>query len=194
MRFHRAVRFLALALVLLAIPAALSSPSSAQIAIGISVHIGPPALPVYDQPICPGAGYLWTPGYWAWDDDGGYYWVPGTWVVAPVGMLWTPGYWGWNNGLYAWNAGYVGQCPFEGLHFPLAIGDRSGQIGVRYGLHGRAAQWFQSHGFGHALAGNASGAMTRLTFGLVGVDTTLRHSQRRQGECNYQAEQSDSLQ
>ncbi len=74
----------------------------------ISVRIGPPALPVYAQPICPGPGYYWTPGYWAWDDDGGYYWVPGTWVVAPVGMLWTPGYWGWGGGFYVWHAGYWG--------------------------------------------------------------------------------------
>jgi hypothetical protein len=55
----------------------MSSASFAQ--IRISVAFGPPALPVYDQPLCPGDGYLWTPGYWAWDDDGGdYYWVPGT--------------------------------------------------------------------------------------------------------------------
>ena len=107
MKLPRAVRLLTFGLLLLIIPAALSSPSSAQIGIGIgiSVHIGPPALPVYEQPLCPAAGMLWTPGYWSWDDDGGYYWVPGTWVVAPVGMLWTPGYWGWNNGAYAWNGG-----------------------------------------------------------------------------------------
>ncbi|HTA48370.1 MAG TPA: hypothetical protein VK930_02865, partial [Verrucomicrobiae bacterium] len=102
------VRFLVFGLLLLVIPAVFSSTSTAQIGIGISVRIGPPALPVYEQPICPAPGYLWTPGYWAWSDDAGYYWVPGTWVVAPVGMLWTPGYWGWNDGVYAWNAGYWG--------------------------------------------------------------------------------------
>src|SRR5271165_6752696 len=54
----------------------------------ISVGIGPPALPVYSQPLCPGPGYIWTPGYWAWA-PGGYYWVPGTWAVPPqVGFLW----------------------------------------------------------------------------------------------------------
>src|SRR5271165_4640125 len=68
----------------------------AQIGIGISVSFAPPALPVYEQPLCPADGYLWTPGYWAYDDDNGYYWVPGTWVEVPqVGFLWTPGYWGW---------------------------------------------------------------------------------------------------
>jgi len=118
MKLHRAVRFLVFALLLLAIPAALSSPSSAQIGIGIgiSVQIGPPALPVYEQPICPSPGFLWAPGYWAWSDDAGYYWVPGTWVEPPtVGLLWTPGYWGWNNGAYVWNGGYWGpQIGFYG--------------------------------------------------------------------------------
>ena len=85
-----------------------SAVSFGQIAVGVSVRIGPPALPVYAQPICPGPGYYWTPGYWGWNDDGGYYWVPGTWVVAPVGMLWTPGWWGWGGGLYLWHAGYWG--------------------------------------------------------------------------------------
>jgi hypothetical protein len=95
---------LLLALVVLTFSAA----SFSQIAVGISVRVGPPPLPVYAQPICPGPGYFWTPGYWAWNDDEGYYWVPGTWVVAPVGMLWTPGYWGWGGGFYAWHAGYWG--------------------------------------------------------------------------------------
>jgi len=112
---------------LLIIPAALSSPSSAQIAIGISVRVGPPALPVYEQPICPGPGYLWTPGYWAWGDDDGYYWVPGTWVVAPVGMLWTPGYWGWGGGVYAWHAGYWG--PHIGFYGGINYGFGYGGVG-----------------------------------------------------------------
>src|SRR5271156_31552 len=127
MKLHRAVRFIVFGLLLLIIPAALSSSSSAQIAIGISVRIGPPALPVYEQPICPGPGYLWTPGYWGWTDDDGYYWVPGTWVVAPVGMLWTPGYWGWNNGLYVWNAGYWG--PHIGFYGGINYGFGYGGVG-----------------------------------------------------------------
>jgi hypothetical protein len=118
MKLPPSVRLLGFALLLLVIPATLSSPSAAQIGIGIgiSVRIGPPALPVYQQPICPGLGYLWTPGYWAWSDDDGYYWVPGTWVEAPEpGLLWTPGYWGWNDGAYAWNGGYWGsQIGFYG--------------------------------------------------------------------------------
>jgi len=109
----------------------LSTPSAAQIGIGISVRIGPPALPVYAQPICPGPGYLWTPGYWGWNDDGGYYWVPGTWVVAPVGMLWTPGYWGFAGGFYGWHAGYWG--PHVGFYGGINYGFGYGGVGFAGG-------------------------------------------------------------
>ena len=94
--------------------------SFGQVAVGISVRFGPPAIPVYAQPICPGPGFFWTPGYWAWNDAGGYYWVPGTWVMAPVGMFWTPGYWGWGNGLYLWHAGYWG--PHVGFYGGINYG------------------------------------------------------------------------
>ncbi len=104
-----------------------SAASQAQIALGISVRIGPPALPVYEQPLCPGPGYLWTPGYWAWSDDDGYYWVPGTWVVAPVGLLWTPGYWGWGDGVYAWHGGYWG--PHIGFYGGVNYGFGYGGVG-----------------------------------------------------------------
>jgi hypothetical protein len=81
-----------------------------QVAIGVSVNFAPPELPVYEQPICPDEGYIWTPGYWAWDDeDGDYYWVPGTWVLAPEpGFLWTPGYWGWGGSAFIFHEGYWG--------------------------------------------------------------------------------------
>ena len=89
--------------VMMAAPAA-----RANVAVGVAIRIGPPALPVYAQPLCPGPGYIWTPGYWAWG-DAGYYWVPGTWVLPPeAGLLWTPGYWAFSDGVYVWNAGYWG--------------------------------------------------------------------------------------
>src|SRR6202158_879772 len=108
-KMKRSIRGFVFGILMLSISVlSLSTASSAQIGIGISVRIGPPALPVYAQPLCPGPGSFWTRGYCAWDDDDGYYWVPGTWVLAPVGMLWTPGYWGWNDGFYLWNGGYWG--------------------------------------------------------------------------------------
>jgi hypothetical protein len=105
MKVIRLLPIIVLAALLLSLPTA----SFAQVSIGVAVNIGPPALPVYDQPICPGANYIWTPGYWAWNSYD-YYWVPGTWVVAPAyGLLWTPGWWGWGNGGYFWHTGYWGQ-------------------------------------------------------------------------------------
>ena len=85
-------------------------PAWAQLSIDISVNIEPPALPVYEQPPLPALGYIWTPGFWAWDaDDEDYYWVPGAWVAPPRrGLLWTPAYWGWNEGVYLFHSGYWG--------------------------------------------------------------------------------------
>src|SRR5271163_3868640 len=74
---------------------------NAQVSVGVSVGIAPPELPVYVQPDCPVDGYLWQPGYWAYDDVDGYYWVPGVWIEPPeVGFLWTPGYWGWGGSAF----------------------------------------------------------------------------------------------
>jgi hypothetical protein len=111
MRGIRLVSSMVFALVLFAlVTLAMPALSFAQFSLSISVNIAPPALPVYEQPVIPSPGYLWTPGYWAWSPDyGDYYWVPGTWVRAPqVGVLWTPGYWGWRGGAFIWNAGYWG--------------------------------------------------------------------------------------
>src|SRR5579863_10014162 len=105
----------------------LAMPASASAQIGIAIRIGPPALPVYAQPVCPGDGYLWTPGYWAYGPVG-YYWVPGVWVRPPrVGLLWTPGYWGFAGGLYGWHAGYWG--PHVGFYGGVNYGFGYGGVG-----------------------------------------------------------------
>ena len=122
---------------LLALVALITSTASfAQ--VGISVSFGPPALPVYEQPLCPGEDYLWTPGYWAYDDDDGYYWVPGTWVEAPqVGVLWTPGYWGWGGNAFVFYEGYWG--PQVGFYGGINYGFGYGGVGYEGG------HWEGSH-------------------------------------------------
>lgn len=103
-------------------------PALASAGTYVSITVAPPPLPVYAQPVCPGDGYIWTPGYWAWDGDE-YYWVPGTWVLAPaVDVFWTPGYWGWGGGYYAWHAGYWG--PHVGFYGGVNYG--YGYTGVGY--------------------------------------------------------------
>jgi hypothetical protein len=104
------VRALAGLLGAIAALAALPQTANAGVFIGVGVSVGipPPPLPIYEQPPIPGPGYIWTPGYWAWD-GAQYYWVPGTWVLAPFyGALWTPGYWGWDGGFYVFHPGYWG--------------------------------------------------------------------------------------
>jgi hypothetical protein len=94
--------------------------------VGISIGIAPPPIPIYEQPYAPAAGYIWTPGYWAYDS--GYYWVPGVWVPPPrIGFLWTPGYWGYNGSNYFFNEGYWG--PTVGFYGGI-------NYGYGYGGHG----------------------------------------------------------
>jgi hypothetical protein len=93
-----------------ALPAYLMVPAHAQIAIDVSVDVAPPPLPYYEQPPIPAEGYIWAPGYWAWDTVAlDYYWVPGTWVLPPQPeLLWTPAWWGWADGRYGFHPGYWG--------------------------------------------------------------------------------------
>lgn len=111
---------------------ALLVPTRSSASVFVSVSFAPPPLLVYSQPPCPGPGYIWTPGYWAFDDEyGDYYWVPGTWVLAPYhGWYWTPGYWGWANHYYVWHPGYWG--PFVGFYGGINYG--YGYTG--HGYHG----------------------------------------------------------
>ncbi len=122
MRLLHSARWLLLALLLSFVPA------SSYAGVFISVGFAPPILPVYEQPPCPGPDLMWTPGYWAYGDDG-YYWVPGAWVPAPYeGALWTPPYWGWSSGLFVFHEGYWG--PHVGYYGGVNYG--YGYMGVGF--------------------------------------------------------------
>lgn len=135
MRFAKLLCSLSLVLGALTLPAQ----SRAQVSVGIAVRIGPPALPVYEQPLCPGGGYVWIPGYWSYTDDG-YFWVPGTWVLPPEeGLLWTPGYWAWRDDAYVWYAGYWG--PTVGFYGGINYGFGYPGTGF-YGGYWRGGSYF----------------------------------------------------
>ena len=109
------------------------APAASFAGVFISVGFAPPALPVYTQPICPGDGYLWNPGYWAYGEEG-YYWVPGVWVQPPsVGLLWTPGYWGWGGNAFLFHEGYWGPHVgfYGGINYGFGYGG-SGFYGGRW--------------------------------------------------------------
>ena len=112
----RWLRYLALPVLMMVM--AMASPAQ----VVISVNFAPPALPVYEQPPCPAEGYIWTPGFWAYDYDfDDYYWVPGTWVLAPEpGYFWTPPYWGWSGAAFIFHEGYWG--PVVGFYGGINYG------------------------------------------------------------------------
>ena len=122
------------------------------------ITIAPPPLPLYAQPTVPGDGYIWTPGYWAWNavnDD--YHWVPGTWVLAPeFGQLWTPGYWVFNGNGYLWSAGYwdtqVGY--YGGLNYGY------GYSGIGY----RGGRWEGEHFRYNAAVSHVNPTITQGTY------------------------------
>lgn len=162
----------------------LPSPAVAQAVVSITV--APPVLPVYAQPVIPGPGYLWAPGYWAWGPDG-YYWVPGTWVQPPeVGLLWTPGFWGWGDGVYLWHVGYWG--PHIGFYGGINYG--FGYTGSGYaGGHWDHGQFFYNravNNFGGAHLTNVYNDpvhvtnVTRVAFNGGRGGTTARPSPQEQ--------------
>jgi Domain of unknown function (DUF4124)/WXXGXW repeat (2 copies) len=84
-----------------------ANPNSESIA-AVSSAAPPPPLPEEDQPTLPEDGYLWTPGYWYWRDQG-YVWILGGWERPPrVGVLWTPGYWSKAGAVFVFHPGQWG--------------------------------------------------------------------------------------
>jgi YXWGXW repeat-containing protein len=130
--------------------------------VSFTANDPPPPLPVYEQPVIPGDGYLWMPGYWSWNDEG-YFWVPGTWVEPPqAGLLWTPGYWGFDGGVYGFRQGYWGaSVGFYG--------------GVNYG--------FGYGGVGFA-GGRWDGGHFAYNTAVTHVDTTIIHNTYNQTVIN----------
>ena len=143
----------------------MSAASFAQ--IGISISFAPPELPVYEQPICPGDGYLWTPGYWAYANDyDDYYWVRGTWVMAPeVGLLWTPAYWGWGGNGYVFYDGYWGQ----------QVGFYGG-VSYGYGYYGNGyegGRWDNGHFFYNRSVNNVNVTVIHNVYNTTVINSTV---------------------
>ena len=134
--------------------------------VRVAITFGPPALPVYEQPACPGEDYIWTPGYWAYDYDyNDYYWVPGTWVQAPEpGFFWTPGYWGWEREAFVFHEGYWG--PHVGFY---------GGINYGYGYFGdgyEGGRWDRGHFFYNRSVNNVNVTIIHNVYNTTVINKT----------------------
>ena len=68
-------------------------------------NVPPPAVRVEAYGVAPGAGYVWTPGYWGWR-GGSYVWVGGRWALPPrARAVWAAPYWEHYRGRYRFHEG-----------------------------------------------------------------------------------------
>lgn len=80
-------------------------PFAAQARVDIDVDIAPPAA-VYED-ATPRAGFVFTPGYWRWDEARhNHTWVKGEYVPARSGEHWVGHEWRNENGHYHFNEGH----------------------------------------------------------------------------------------
>jgi hypothetical protein len=81
---------LAITMLLIAL-CAVAFPSFAQVNLRFGIEVAPPPPPVYVAPP-PRSGFVWAPGYWAWDGNR-HVWVEGHWMEARPGSYWVPDGW-----------------------------------------------------------------------------------------------------
>ena len=165
MQIMRTARTLFAAAVLTAAALIAAPTPQAHAAVFVSVGFAPPAIPVYAQPVMPGDGYVWTPGYWAYGPDG-YYWVDGAWILPPyVGALWTPGWWGWGGGLYYWHPGYWGRTVgyYGGINYGF------GYFGTGFvGGYWNGGHFFYNTAYAHIPVGFHGAVYSRSYAGFSG--------------------------
>lgn len=91
MKHHLMVRSLLLSL-------ALTAGSGAFAQVSFNIVLAPPA-PVHEMvPVMP-QGYVWAPGYWAWNVDR-HIWVRGRSMLQRTGYRWEPDRWEQHSGNY----------------------------------------------------------------------------------------------
>lgn len=90
MKRTNAVRSLLLSMLMAAGSAA--APAFAQISFNINIAPPAPPAPQYEAAPAIAPGYLWAPGYWAWNGDR-HIWIRGRTIVQRVGYRWEPDRW-----------------------------------------------------------------------------------------------------
>ena len=85
--------------------ASLALPLAAQARVDVDINIAPPA-PRYEVVPPPRVGFVWAPGYWAWDNGHHRHnWRAGHYVRERHGQRWVPDRWAEHDGRYRYEAG-----------------------------------------------------------------------------------------
>jgi hypothetical protein len=70
----------------------------------VVVRQPPPPLREETRSIAPGAGYVWIPGHWTWNN--GWVWQPGHWELPPERTTgWVAGRWVQTERGWVWESG-----------------------------------------------------------------------------------------
>ncbi|MDD5030399.1 MAG: YXWGXW repeat-containing protein [Rhodoferax sp.] len=80
----------------LLLPLALTAGAAALAQVSVNLVFAPPA-PVHETMPLLQPGYVWAPGYWAWNQDR-HIWVRGRPLLQRTGYRWEPDRWEQHNG------------------------------------------------------------------------------------------------
>jgi hypothetical protein len=84
----------------------LAASSAALARVDVNIEIGvPPPVAVIETAPAPRVGYVYAPGYWAWDGHR-HIWVRGRTIAERPGYTWVPDRWEPVGGRYRFVQGY----------------------------------------------------------------------------------------
>jgi len=96
------------------IVASVASPAFARIDFDVDINTAPPA-PQVEVVQAARPGFLWIPGYWAWE-DGRHVWVEGRWIQERPGYMWVPEHWEQRGSKWHFERGYWERREHEEHH------------------------------------------------------------------------------
>jgi hypothetical protein len=139
-------RTLTLAALIVAAAAAAPLPSLAASHVGLYIGVAPPA-PMVERIPAPRAGYVWAPGYWAWNGHR-HTWAPGYWVAERPGYAYSAPVWYQDNG--GWYMEPARWTPYRGYDRGERYEHRGGWDRDRDGIpdryeHRRDGRWDRDH-------------------------------------------------
>jgi len=86
------------------VAASASTIAAARTNVDFNISVGPPPV-VYEPVPPPRVGYIWAPGYWAWNGHR-HVWHKGYWMHERHGYAWAPDHWDHRGDRWYFNRGH----------------------------------------------------------------------------------------